>query len=43
LNRGCKLTGYFLGEDKEYVGIMRIHDEVELKKLKKLLKRNLLG
>jgi len=25
LGRACKLTGYFLGHDKEYVGIMRIH------------------
>src|SRR3989337_2300238 len=28
LNRACKLTGFFLGEDKEYVGIMKIHGEI---------------
>ena len=28
LNRACKLTGYFIGEDKEYVGIMRMHGDV---------------
>ncbi len=43
LNRGCKLTGYFLGEDKEYVGIMRIHDEVELKKIKEVIKKKFTG
>ena len=43
LNRGCKLTGYFLGEDKEYVGIMRIHDEVSLKEIKKKIKEKFLG
>src|SRR3989344_5362030 len=30
LNRACKLTGFFLGEDKEYVGIMRFHDKITL-------------
>jgi len=43
LNRGCKLTGYFLGEDKEYVGIMRIHDEVGLEKIKKMIKEKFTG
>jgi len=43
LNRGCKLTGYFLGEDKEYVGIMRIHEEVSLDKIKKVIKGKFTG
>jgi len=43
LNRACKLTGYFLGEDKEYVGIMRIHEEIELEKIKKAIKEKFLG
>ena len=43
LNRACKLTGYFLGEDKEYVGVMRIHDEVSLKEIKKKIKEKFLG
>ena len=38
LNRACKLTGFFLGEDKEYVGIMRIHEPVSLDDLKKAIK-----
>ena len=43
LNRACKLTGYFLGEDKEYVGIMRIHENIELEKLEELIKNKFLG
>jgi H/ACA ribonucleoprotein complex subunit 4 len=43
LNRGCKLTGFFLGEDKEYVGIMRFHDEVEEKKVKECIEKKFLG
>jgi len=43
LNRACKLTGYFLGEDKEYVGIMRMHEEVSLEEVKKVIKKKFLG
>jgi len=43
LNRACKLTGYFLGEDKEYIGIMRIHDEISLEEIKKMIKNKFLG
>ena len=43
LNRACKLTGYFLGEDKEYVGIMRIHKDVDLKKIKDVIKKKFTG
>jgi len=43
LNRACKLTGYFLGEDKEYVGIMKIHDEIDLEDIKKMIKNKFLG
>ncbi len=43
LNRACKLTGYFLGEDKEYVGVMRIHKEIELEKIKKKINEKFLG
>ena len=42
LNRACKLTGFFLGEDKEYVGIMRIHEDVSEEDLKKTIK-NFIG
>ncbi len=43
LSRACKLTGFFLGEDKEYVGIMRIHDEVSLEELKKIIDEKFMG
>lgn len=43
LNRACKLTGYFLGEDKEYIGIMRIHEDIPLEKIKKAIKLKFLG
>lgn len=43
LNRACKLTGYFLGEDKEYIGVMRLHKETELEKLKKIIRTKFLG
>ena len=43
LNRACKLTGYFLGEDKEYIGVMRIHEEISLEKIKKKIKEKFLG
>ena len=43
LGRACKLTGYFLGHDKEYVGIMRIHDEIELDDIRKMIKKKFMG
>ncbi len=43
LNRACKLTGFFLGEDKEYVGIMRMHEDIPLDEIKKAIKEKFLG
>lgn len=43
LNRACKLTGFFLGEDKEYVGIMRIHEDYSLEKIEKIIKEKFTG
>ena len=43
LNRACKLTGFFLGEDKEYVGIMDLHGEVSLKEVEKVIGEKFLG
>src|SRR3972149_10060733 len=40
LNRGCKLTGFFLGEDKEYVGVMRIHEDTPIEDIKKAIKKD---
>ena len=39
LNRACKLTGFFLGEDKEYVGIMRFHEEISLEAIEKAIRK----
>lgn len=43
LNRACKLTGFFIGENKEYVGIMRIHEDIELNKIEAKIKEKFLG
>jgi len=43
LNRACKLTGFFLGEDKEYVGIMRMHEDISLEEVKKAIEDKFLG
>ena len=43
LNRACKLTGFFLGEDKEYVGIMKIHEEISINDLQKVINDKFLG
>lgn len=43
LNRACKLTGFFLGEEKEYVGIMRIHEEISIEKLKEIINEKFIG
>lgn len=43
LNRACKLTGFFLGEDKEYVGIMRLHEDIPIEKVEKAIKEKFTG
>ena len=43
LNRACKLTGFFLGEDKEYVGIMRIHEKKDMKEIQKIIEEKFTG
>ncbi len=43
LNRGCRLTGFFLGEDKEYVGIMRFHQKIKKEEIEKKIKEKFLG
>ncbi|MCA9488010.1 MAG: RNA-guided pseudouridylation complex pseudouridine synthase subunit Cbf5 [Nanoarchaeota archaeon] len=43
LNRACKLTGYFLGEDKEYVGIARFHESIEKNKIEEVIRKKFLG
>ena len=43
LNRACKLTVFFLGEDKEYIGIMKIHDEVSVEEVERAISEKFLG
>src|SRR3989344_5664531 len=43
LNRACKLTGFFLGEDKTYIGIMRLHEEISLEKVKEAIEKKFIG
>jgi H/ACA ribonucleoprotein complex subunit 4 len=39
LNRACKLNEVFMHRDKTYVGIMRIHQEVDEEKLKQTIQK----
>lgn len=43
LNRACKLSRYFLGEDKTYVGIAQFHEEINLDKIRKKIQEKFLG
>lgn len=43
LGRACKLTGFFLGHDKTYVGIMHVHNEISLEKLQEVINRKFIG
>jgi H/ACA ribonucleoprotein complex subunit 4 len=43
LNRACKLTGFFISHDKEYVGEMKIHEDIELEKIKEMIKEKFIG
>ena len=43
LNRACKLTGFFLREDKEYVGVMRIHKDIKMQEIQKTINKNFVG
>ncbi len=43
LNRACKLTGYFIGHEKEYIGVMRVHEDVNLKRIQKVIDEKFLG
>src|SRR4030042_6410649 len=43
LNRACKLTGFFLGEDKEYIGVMKIHEDISIENIKKVIEEKFMG
>jgi H/ACA ribonucleoprotein complex subunit 4 len=39
LGRACRLSDYFMHKDKTYVGIMRLHTNIEEKKLKQVISK----
>ena len=39
LNRACKLTTWFMKKNKTYIGIMKLHKEIEEEKLKQEMQR----
>jgi H/ACA ribonucleoprotein complex subunit 4 len=43
LNRACKLTSFFIHHDKEYVGEMRIHEDIDLEKIEKMIAEKFTG
>ena len=43
LGRAVKLTGFFLGHDKEYIGVMHVHKEIPLKYLQKIINEKFTG
>ncbi|MDD5012653.1 MAG: RNA-guided pseudouridylation complex pseudouridine synthase subunit Cbf5 [Candidatus Nanoarchaeia archaeon] len=43
LNRAVKLTGFFIGEDKEYTGTMRMHDDVSIDEINKVIEKKFIG
>ncbi len=43
LNRACKLTGFFIHHDKEYIGEMKIHEDVKLEKIREMINKKFLG
>jgi len=43
LGRASRLLDYFIHRDKEYVGVMHLHEQVEKKKIEQLIKKKFLG
>lgn len=43
LNRACKLTGFFLTQNKEYFGVMRVHEEKTTEEIQKIIDDKFLG
>lgn len=39
LGRACKLSDYFMHKNKEYVGIMRLHNRISKEELEKIIKK----
>ncbi len=43
IGRSCRLTGFFLGHDKTYIGVIHVHKEHELSDLQKVINKNFMG
>jgi len=43
LNRACKLMEFFIHRDKEYVGIMKIHEDVSKEKIENVIREKFIG
>lgn len=43
LGRACKLAGYFIKHDKDYVGVLETHKECNIGELQKLIDENFIG
>lgn len=43
LNRACKLTGFFLGHNKKYMGIVHVNSEISLDELQIIINKRFLG
>lgn len=43
INRACKLAGFFLGENKTYVGIMRMNEDFSLEEIQKKINEKFVG
>ncbi len=43
LGRACKLTGFFLGHDKEYVGVLHAHKEITPQILQEVINKHFTG
>lgn len=43
LGRACKLTGYFLGHNKEYIGVMHTHTEQDIEELQRIINEKFTG
>ena len=43
LNRATRLATYLFGSDKEYVGIMHLHEDIDIKELREVIKKKFTG
>jgi H/ACA ribonucleoprotein complex subunit 4 len=43
IGRACKLTGFFLGHDKTYIGVIHTHKEQNIEELQKMITKNFVG